>query len=115
MEVIHYHIYRGKFTCIFYDNHSFYKTYCDEKESLVVSLVNELNMKKDFIVYKAIINGTKVNYGIFKSKIDIKPISKKITIEELMNDDDHIMIDVIKDKLKPYIRDKKINDIIYGN
>jgi hypothetical protein len=32
-----------------------------------------------------------------------------------MNDEDPIMVDVIKDKLKPYIRDKKINDIIYGN
>jgi len=115
MDIIHYHIYRDKFTCIFYDNHAFYKTDCDKEEPLVISIVNEFNIKKDFIVYQAITNNTKVNYGIFKSEIDIKPLSKEVTIEELMNDEDPIMVDVIKDKLKPYIRDKKINDIIYGN
>ena len=44
MDIIHYHIYRDKFTCIFYDNHAFYKTDCDKEEPLVISIVNEFNI-----------------------------------------------------------------------
>lgn len=107
MKLIHYHIYKGVFTCVFYEDHKFYKSECSPTNEIVSSFFDELKVKESNIVYHA--------RDCFEMKIDLKPISNEVSIEELLNDDDKIMVDVIEDKMLPFIRDKKINDIIYGN
>ncbi len=112
INIIHWHIFREKLRCFFEYQNSFYELY-----SILTIQYSNLVDGSDIIKISAeeesIVNETNI---VIKILLEYRKEWKNVSLNQILSDSDTIMTsspEFLK-RVKPFIRQEKINQIIYG-
>jgi hypothetical protein len=105
--LLHWSVYKGIFKSYFVLNNKFY-------ELLITEDLEDYDFLGNYVIGEDVKHFDNIISNLINAFYsDIK----EITLEELLNNDDKIMLStqMFKTRLQPYLRDEKIKTIINGN